>query len=216
MPWWPFTRKVKPTANHSPEWYANQKALAEVRKKYGRVAHHSRVANVLRPEEGLHDPFAIERKELAQKFLEEAPKKAQKFTSNEKQALMEWGQQLKMAINEENSLQRGGGNSSGFINLPIPMLIGKILLYVIGFALLAMTVAAVFVDIAVAFTSDPGSSNPFVSALLFNQACSLMFGQSTFATSSGEYQEDVSTANPAYSAQQPAYNSRRSRRNNRK
>ena len=210
MPWWPFTRKVKPAANHSPEWYANQKALAEVRKKYGRVATHSRVANVLRPEEGLHDPFAVERKKLAQKFLEEAPKKAEKFTSNEKQALMEWGQHLKMALNEENRLQRGGGNMNDFIHLPIPVLIGKILLYVIGFALLAMTVAAVFVDIAVTFSGNsPNSDNPFLSAILFNQACNLMF---TTHTTNNSEQNSVVTNNPVSHTS----SSYKTRKNNRK
>ena len=219
MSWWPFTRKTKPVANHSPEWYANQKALAEVRKKYGRVAPHSRVANVMRPEEGLHDPFAIERKQLAKKFLEEVPKKVQSFTSTEKNALIEWGQQLQVALHEEKNRSKGSGKNieNRFITLPIPIIIVKILLFVIGFALLAMTVATIFLDIALVFMNNSDGSNPFMSVLLFNQASNLILGASSYTNTSVEsINSSVATTNPA---QQYTPNNRYSystRRNNRR
>jgi hypothetical protein len=192
---WFFSRKVKNT--RSPERIANQMALASVQKKYGRVAQHSKVANVMRPNEGYHDPFAIERKQLAQKFLDKAPKKAASFTSEEKQGLIDWVKELKQAAKEN---QNRGFSGGGSISTNVPTAIVTILCFIVGIGLLAISIGAVFLDIAGAFAG--GSS--FLSMALFSESLNIM-GFSERPSNNSKY---VGTNNPMYSAR-----TRKNRRN---
>ena len=89
------------------------------------MGHHSKVANVLHPNEGYHDPFEIERKQLAKTFLEEGQKEAEKITKGQKQEIIDWASELKEKLNNTKKFnQRGGGNKYS-ITMDIPIFIGK-------------------------------------------------------------------------------------------
>ena len=205
MPWsWPFTRKR--TNTRSPQEIANQRALSEVQQKYGRMGRHSKVANVLFPNEGYHDPFEIERKQLSKKFLEEAQLTAQSITKSDRQEVINWANELKQKVNNSNI--RGGG-SNGSINMDIPLKIVSVLLFIIGLGLLAGVVFAVMADIAIAIS---GGEMPGLTLLMLNNSLSLMNISGTTSYMSRP-EEPVITVNPVTGLAPTPY--RRSRRNRR-
>ena len=204
---WPFTRKKVNT--RSQEEIANQIALSQVQKKYGRVAPHFKVANIMRPNEGKHDPFEIERKELARIFLEEGQKKAERITQGQKEDVIAWATELKEKLTHLNG-QRGGGNGDS-VNMSIPAYIGQILLFIIGLGLIACSFFIVFLDIANAMS---GGQSPGLSSLAFSQAIHLM-------NLSRPSLPSVVTANPVSryyenNRSRPSYGSRRKNRRNRR
>jgi len=199
---WPFTRKRTniPTLQN----LANQKALSAVQQKYGRMGRHSKVANVLFPNEGYHDPFEIERKQLSQKFLEEGQKKAQSITESQKEGIIAWANELKNKIDNVNiNGQRGGGK----INIDVPESITKVLLFVIGLGLLGCVVFAVFVDIAIVIAGGEAAG---LSSILLNN--SLLFMNISPPATRREPETFV-TVNPIKHSAPTHY--RRSRRNTR-
>jgi hypothetical protein len=201
---WLFTRKR--TNTRTPQEIANQRALSEVQYKYGRMGRHSKVANVLFPNEGYHDPFEIERKQLSKKFLEEAQLTAQSITTSEREGVINWANELKHKF--QGSISGGGGNS-GSINMDIPLYIIKVLLFIIGLGLLSGVVFAVFVDLAVAIASG---EVPGLSFFMLNNSLSLMnISWATHHTPRRE--EPVITVNPLKKPQSTPYRS--SRRNRR-
>ena len=172
---WPFTRKKLNT--RTPAEIANQKALSEVQKKYGRMGRHSKVANVLRPNEGYHDPFEIERKQLAKTFLEEGQKEAEKITKGQKQKIIDWASELKEKLNTAKKFNQRGGENKYSITMDIPIFIGKALLFIIGLGLLACGIVAVFAEIAFVISGGGGGTGvigPGLSLLLVSQSLSMM------------------------------------------
>ena len=140
------------------------------------MGHHSKVANVLHPNEGYHDPFEIERKQLAKTFLEEGQKEAEKITKGQKQEIIDWASELKEKLNTAKKFNQRGGENKYSITMDIPIFIGKALLFIIGLGLLACGIVAVFAEIAFVISGGGGSSGsgPGLSLLLVSQSLSMM------------------------------------------
>lgn len=166
-----FTRKAnnKPKNNRSANNKAAYQAEWEVRSKYGRGAH-SRVANVLRPNEGPHNYVAKEKQRLEAYYKKIYASKLATITPSHKQGLIDIGKQIQEKLGAA-AAAGGGGSDSDSINISIPRVLGKVLLFAIGLALLALALGAIFIDLALA---SNGSGGPGVSSLMFMQSASFM------------------------------------------
>lgn len=194
---WPFTRKVAKN-NRSVENQAAYQSEYQARKNFGR-GRQSRVANVM----GLaktgtleyHDPFEAKRKEYAEIFLKDAKKKADSITPEQKQGVIDWANELKYKL----SLPAGGGNNGpDDVTISVPRFIGNVLLFLIGFALIAVAVGAVFLEIF-AVLMAPGGSSPGLSSMLMTQAFYFMGFSSGRASVTRNNRSNVkTTTNPVY------------------
>jgi len=145
-----YLRRITRKANKAPtmtaenaEQMAASRAKFEVKSRFGRAAQ-SRVANVLRPEEGPHNIVGKEEKALAEKYKQQYIRKLEKITNVEKLGLLQFAKKLRLQVNQH--IKMGGGadknGNQGNLMVEIPMTIVKILLFAIGVALLVFSIGA--------------------------------------------------------------------------
>lgn len=167
-----YLRRVTRKANKAPamtpenaEKMAAMQAKYEVQGKYGRGAH-SRVANVLRPQEGPHNIVAKEQKALQEKYRLQYLRKINKITNSDKIGLLEFAKKLQLqvkqhahfggAYNDRYNERNSSRNKS--IVLEVPFAIAKILLFAIGVALLVFAIGASIADTLFLGNSGIGSA----------------------------------------------------------
>ena len=159
-----FTRKNKRTPNQLAA-NARTSAYWQAKQKYGRSGH-SKIANIgvgsnsPTNKLGRHNQFFIDKEKYAELFLNEVQNKAKSISTEEKKAVIEFADNLKNKLDDPSNITN---NSRGIpsIYIEVPVVIGKILLFLIGFGLFAIGFAAVFVDIAMAITSGQASGMSF-------------------------------------------------------
>jgi hypothetical protein len=152
------------TAENAEKMAAMQ-AKYEVQGRYGRGAQ-SRVANVLRPQEGPHNLVAKEQKALQQKYRLQYLRKINKITNSDKIGLLEFAKKLQLKVKQHT--QFGGAyndrynernnNRNKSIVLEVPFAIAKILLFAIGVALLVFAIGASIADTLFLGNSGIGSA----------------------------------------------------------
>ena len=160
-----YLRRVTRKANKAPtmtaenaEKMAAMQAKYEVQSRYGRGAQ-SRVANVLRPQEGPHNIVAKEQKALQQKYRMQYLRKLNKITDSDKVGLLEFAKKLRLQVKQH--AQFGGAyndRNDKSIVLEIPFAIAKILLFAIGVALLVFAIGASIADALFLGNSGIGSA----------------------------------------------------------
>lgn len=168
-----FTRKAKnsplPKNTQSSNNKAAFRAEWEVRSKFGRGAH-SRVANVLKPEEGPHNHVAKERARLEAFYKKQYASKLATITPSHKQGLIDIGKQIQEKLG--SAAAAGGGSGPDTINISIPKVIAKVLLFAIGLALLALTIGAIFIDVLL--SANGGGSSGGLTSLIALQSFTFM------------------------------------------
>jgi hypothetical protein len=162
-----YLRRVTRKANKAPtmaaenaEQLAAMRAKYEVQGKYGRSAQ-SRVANVLRPQEGPHNIVAKEQRALAEKYKREYLRRVQRITTTEKIGLLQFAKKLRLKVKQHVKMG-GGQNGNGGILIEIPMSIVKILLFAIGIALFILSLGVAIADTL--FLGNAGLGTPVLMA----------------------------------------------------
>ena len=138
---------------------ANFRARNEALKEVGRAGFHSRVANVLRPEEGLHNSAAIRYKELAVKYFNELDAAIAGITPQQKAVIS----RVHTALQSETAQAVQSGARE--VVIVIPLFIANLLVILLNILILAVKVGSFIFMIGLLLSGSEMSNSPGIDTI---------------------------------------------------
>lgn len=149
------TRRNSEARASAAMFRARSNALREV----GRAGFHSRVANVLRPEEGLHNSAAIRYQELAVQYFDELEAAITSITPEQRTIIS----RVRSALQSETAQAVQSGARE--VAIVIPLFVANLIVILLNILILAVKVGGFILMLGLLLSGSEMSNSPGIDTL---------------------------------------------------